>query len=119
MSVVRGARPAKPENASEIGFSRSLWSTVQRCWHGNMESRPKVEEVVTRLGEAAAKWNRLMPPHVPAEGVALEYGEEFLDSMEHCEFGIPILPQYYPSSNGTGETFQNFEWHLGCSRIVV
>jgi len=60
--VPLGERPAKPENASAIGFSDSLWDFTERCWSGDIEARPKVGEVVTHLGEAAAKWDGLMPP---------------------------------------------------------
>ena len=61
--AVEGRRPDKPDNASAIGLSDSLWSLVQRCWNMNAESRPNVGEVVTCLREAAANWHQLMPPH--------------------------------------------------------
>jgi len=63
-------RPSKPENASIIGFSDSLWDFTQRCWDGKVESRPKVGEVVVHLRQVASNWDRLMPPHVQAEGIA-------------------------------------------------
>ena len=56
LDVVQGVRPTKPENASAIGFSDSLWSFVQRCWDGEMKLRPKIAEVVSQLGRAAADW---------------------------------------------------------------
>ena len=77
--VIEGLRPAKPENASSIGFSDLLWSFVERCWDGDMNLRPKVAEVVTHLGEAAANWNGLMPP---------DFGEQTSDSAPHREFEI-------------------------------
>ena len=49
--VVEGVRPAKPENASKIGFSDSLWDFVGRCWDGNMELRPKIGEVVAEVSK--------------------------------------------------------------------
>jgi len=54
-AVVHGKRPNKPENASAIGFSDSLWDFAQRCWDGRMELRPRVGEVVMHLKEAAAR----------------------------------------------------------------
>ena len=75
-AVVRGLRPAKPENASAIGLSDSLWDFVQRCWDNNRERRPKVVEVVEHLEKAAANWDGLMPPSVPVEVVALDSEEE-------------------------------------------
>ena len=60
--VPEGERPAKPENASTLGFSDSLWGFTERCWSGEIESRPKVGEVVTHLREAAAERDEPMPP---------------------------------------------------------
>jgi len=92
-SVAEGVRPDKPENASDIGFSDSLWSFVQRCWDGDRDLRPEVAEVVMHLGKAAANWDRLMPPCVVVEDdVPSNSKEPLSDSMEHREFQILILP---------------------------
>ena len=89
-SVVHdGKRPDKPENASTLGFSHSLWSFIQRCWDGK-GLRPGVEEVVRHLGEAAVNWNGLMPPCARAEGV-VSSSEEISDSMKYGEFEIFIV----------------------------
>ena len=60
-NVVEGVRPPKPENASAIGFSDSLWRFTQRCWNGDPQSRPKDAEVVAELERAAADWVGAMP----------------------------------------------------------
>ena len=53
-----------------------------------MKLRPKVGEVVRRVGEVAANWNGLMPPCARAAP-----SEELMsDSMEHSEFGILVFP---------------------------
>ena len=89
--VPQGKRPDKPKNASTIGFSNSLWAFTQRCWSGDVESRPVVEEVVTCLGEAVASWDGLMPPYVPAEIVTSDSrGMSGSSSGRFGEFGIPI-----------------------------
>ena len=80
-----GERPDKPVGASDIGFSDSLWSFTQRCWDRKVGSRPKVGEIVTRLGEAAANWDGLMPP----EGLD---PEEERSEAEYGEFGALVLP---------------------------
>ncbi|KAF9643108.1 kinase-like protein [Thelephora ganbajun] len=85
-SVVTGLRPDKPENASAIGFSDSLWGFVQRCWDSNRDLRPKVSEVVTYLEAATTNRYGLMPPCVPADNIVSDM-EEMSDSMKHCEFG--------------------------------
>ena len=92
--VIDGKRPDKPENASVIGFSDSLWGFAQRCWDGKMELRPKVEEVVTHLGEAAANWSGLMPPSVQTENVASEDVEDTTDTVKYSELEILIPPGY-------------------------
>ena len=87
--VLRGKRPAKPVNASAIGFSDSLWGFTQRCWGKNIESRPEVRELVTHLGEVAAGWNGLMPPC--SQGAA-SGPEEISGLKKLSESGIFILP---------------------------
>jgi len=90
LNVVNGVRPTKPENASAIGFSDSLWRFSQQCWHGKTKMRPKVGEVVIRLERAAADWGRVMPPFVKAENVVSASGLMSSDSMLHCKFEILI-----------------------------
>ena len=85
-SVVQGMRPPKPENASAIGFSDSLWSFVQRCWDGEMELRPGVAEAVSQLGRAAADWDGVMPPCAQVGGVASASLEPALDPTTHRRF---------------------------------
>jgi len=98
--VLLGKRPRKPENASTIGFSDSLWDFTEHCWHGRMELRPRVGKVVTYLSEAAAAWGRPMPPHSLAVG-GLDSEESLSDSEEPSEFEIPIPLRSCSSSNGT------------------
>jgi len=89
--VVQGVRPAKPENASTIGFSDTLWDFVQRCWDGNTKLRPKVVEVVIRLGRAAADYGVTVPPSVePEKPVPVPVGQ-MADLAEYCKFEILIL----------------------------
>ena len=90
--VCRGTRPSKPENASAIGFSDSVWGLTQQCWVGEKGSRPKVGEVVTLLGEAAAKWDVLTPPSPHVENVAPSITEETTDSTGYSKFETLTLP---------------------------
>ncbi|KAF9789243.1 kinase-like domain-containing protein [Thelephora terrestris] len=60
--LATGHRLEKPANAPAIGFSDSLWAFSQLCWGLDRDLRPKVAEVVARLGEAAASWHGPMPP---------------------------------------------------------
>ena len=99
--MVQGLRPAKPENASSIGFSNSLWSFVQRCWDGDLKLRPKVAEVVMHLGREAADWNGLMPPYSPVENAVFDLEGPPLDALEHREFTVLIFPRCCSLSNYT------------------
>ena len=92
LKLAQGARPAKPKNASAIGFSDSLWSFVERCWDGEIESRPKVAEIVAQLERAAADWGEVMPPHAHVNSVAFAFPEPVSDLMAYCEFEILTLP---------------------------
>jgi len=84
-AVVEGLRPEKPENASDIGFFDPLWDHVQRCWDGDMNSRPQVAEVVTHLEKAAVDWDGVMPPSKNKD-VASDSQDEMSETMKHCEF---------------------------------
>jgi len=101
-NVVMGARPTKPENASAIGFSDSLWDFTQQCWHGDAKVRPKVGGVVTQLERAAANWGRIMPPFVEVKNI-VPVSEKLVssDSISNCKFEILVSPRYCPLSNGT------------------
>jgi len=92
LNAVQGIRPSKPENASAIGFSDSLWNFVQRCWDGEMKLRPKVAEVVSQLERAAVNWDGVMPPCVQVESIASARQEPASNSGAHSEFEIFTLP---------------------------
>ena len=91
LNAVQGVRPTKPENASAIGLSDSLWSFVQNCWNGEMGLRPKVTEVVSQLERAAADWDGVMPPCAQVENVVSVTPDPVSDSMAHGKLWILIL----------------------------
>ena len=96
IAVVGGKRPDKPECASEIGFSDSLWDLTQLCWDSDRKRRPKVAEVVECLGEVAANWREPMPPRVRLEpATPIPSGEEFA----HRESEMLIFPRSYQFSD--------------------
>jgi len=90
-NALEGVHPTKPENASAIGFSDSLWSFVQHCWDREMELRPKVAEVVSQLESAATDWNGVMPPCAQVESVVSAPSDPMEDSMAHGKLCILIL----------------------------
>jgi len=92
VKVLGGVRPNKPENASTIGFSDSLWSLARRCWDHKIELRPKAAEVVSQLERAVTDWDGVMLPCAQAEGVASTSLGPASDSAAHGRLQILILP---------------------------
>ena len=91
LNVVQGVRPLKPENVPAIGFSDILWCFIQRCWDGDIESRPKVSRVASHLEKAAAEWVGVMPPCAQIESSASASPEPVSDFMVHCKFYVLVL----------------------------
>ena len=54
--IMKGGRPAKPENATSLGFTGVLWEIVERCWLADTDARPTLEAVLSCLSEAASSW---------------------------------------------------------------
>ena len=54
--IMRGERPAKPENATSLGFTGGLWEIVERCWSADTDARPTLEAVLSCLSEAGSSW---------------------------------------------------------------
>jgi len=46
-----GERPARPQEAQEIGLVDSLWDMTVRCWHQDPAQRPTMTEVVGLIRE--------------------------------------------------------------------
>ena len=105
--VYQGLRPNKPENASAIGFSNSLWGLTQCCWDGKMNSRPKVSEVVAHLRKEASSWHGLMPPHTPAENIACVSEAPTSDLTISCTLKIRSPAPYCFSNDDAGRMFES------------
>ena len=84
-----GARPEKPANAQDIGVSDSLWELIQKCWDGQIAERPKIQEVVKGVGNAAAAWCADMPPSGTDQSEDSVEDEES-DELSHS--GFPLFP---------------------------
>ena len=50
-AVVSGERPAKPENAEEIGITDVLWNLLTACWCEERTARPPITEVLSKFCE--------------------------------------------------------------------
>ena len=51
LHILKGARPAMPENAHEVGLTVDMWELLESCWQQNPKNRPTAGEVVKRLQE--------------------------------------------------------------------
>ena len=48
-AVISGERPAKPENAEEIGMTEFVWNLLKECWGEDRRRRPTIYGFLTRL----------------------------------------------------------------------
>ena len=51
-----GTRPAKPKDATTLGFTPELWEIIEQCWLADPNARPTLEAVLSCLREAAPRW---------------------------------------------------------------
>jgi hypothetical protein len=90
--VSLGVRPEKPANAEAIGISDSIWKLIQKCWHGDKVRRPRIQEVVASVGNAATNWHTDMPPS-GTEHREDSVAEEDSDELKHGKLSLfPTVP---------------------------
>ena len=53
---MEGVRPKKPEEAKRLGFTDEVWRTIELCWLEDRDARPRVEDILSCLNDAAAFW---------------------------------------------------------------
>ena len=53
--VMLGGRPAKPENAEEIGMTDVVWGLLKGCWEEERMTRPNAAEVLKKFYEIASE----------------------------------------------------------------
>ena len=44
--IMDGKRPARPQEAQELGLTDSVWDMALKCWRQDPAHRPTVTEVV-------------------------------------------------------------------------
>jgi len=49
LRVIQGERPARPEEAIELGLTDDLWELIRSAWAQDAEHRPPVEKIVDFL----------------------------------------------------------------------
>ena len=50
--VLDGQHPERPRGTQGVGFTDSLWGTLERCWSLYPEDRPRLKSVLRRLQES-------------------------------------------------------------------
>ena len=50
--IMKGARPERPQDAANLGFTGQLWEIVERCWLVDKNARPPLRAVLSCLKEA-------------------------------------------------------------------
>ena len=48
----------RPKNAADLGFTQSLWETVEKCWVEDRNARPDVKYILSRLSGASRPTGR-------------------------------------------------------------
>ena len=48
-AVISGERPAKPENAKQIGMIDTVWDLLRECWREDRTKRPNISAVLRRF----------------------------------------------------------------------
>lgn len=49
--VVSGERPAKPDNAEQIGMTDVVWDLLTKCWREDRTKRPNISDVLRTFCE--------------------------------------------------------------------
>ena len=61
LRVMEGKRPAKPEEAEDIGFGGGTWELVRQCWHQDRGKRPTMEKISKHF-QRVARTSSVVPP---------------------------------------------------------
>ena len=54
--VLDGRRPEKPPHAESLGFSDTVWESLQLCWCESSSARPTAVQLLGKLSAAALTW---------------------------------------------------------------
>lgn len=81
--VLKGVRPTKPTNASNLGLSDIVWELLEGCWQTDRQRRPSVRDVLSRVKSAALACGVL-----PAVGGVVQRRDD-QDSL-FTKFGMPL-----------------------------
>ena len=61
-AVISGERPAKPEDAEEIGMTEVVWNLLRECWREDRMTRPNISDILLWVDEIVSR--PPTPPHV-------------------------------------------------------
>jgi len=94
MDVSIGARPLRPEDAEEIGFSDSLWAVMLRCWLPESEQRPSCREVTEALTSLDGPTSLAAIGHEILDGI-YEIIDMKVNRISSCALATPSPSAYF------------------------
>jgi len=75
VATMEGIRPKKPENATDLGFTKPLWDTVKQRWLGDWRARPGVKDVLSYLNGVPLSWHRRQRVTILRRAVTTLFGD--------------------------------------------
>ncbi|OCH88849.1 kinase-like protein, partial [Obba rivulosa] len=63
--VLRGTRPRRPPQATQLGLSDDVWLMMEACWHPVWQDRPDIVTVVERVRETLTDYAASGAGHAP------------------------------------------------------
>ena len=63
ITVQKGERPRKPDNAASLGLSDTLWRLIEMCWSEPPSTRPTAQELLHHIRNVSHVW--VPPPEYP------------------------------------------------------
>jgi len=70
--VLENERPPIPRDSEKLGFTDSVWGSLQRCWEKQPSARPKIDAVSACLKQAAETWEVDVPAFMLASKAGVE-----------------------------------------------
>ena len=103
--IFAGERPERPEGPEGVWFTDDVWTVSERCWAYQPNDRPRVEDVLQCLEEAARAWT---PPsqEVASTPAADSHTSNSFDTgtEQSTDAGYVSFPLTNPESHSMADT---------------
>jgi len=89
-AVISGERPAKPENAKQIGMSYIVWDLLTECWREDRTKRPNISDVLRRFCEITDERNTIDSMIGPQLDIGVSRDSFYSERVPvRCEWNYP------------------------------